>query len=1010
MKQYLLKVWMTAALSLLALGGAWGQESYTLGYPNVSDITHESAKLNVWASVGGASFGPPTWTPIPEYYSCYVVLPSNQKPPTISQVLSGEDSNSVPVGINFQGKIGLMSSDYEFFGSISGLAADTEYVVYLVTTEDDFQTVVIETTEPTSVSFSTITGPTPLTADLSPLDDALNVPVSTSTFEITFSENVVLAGGNVLVELYQSGTVVGSTGLYSSNISNNVVSLSFNHTLEYEKEYEIVFPANAIKSDATGALFSGLSDETAWTFTTETAPPFWAEEEGYPMIANQTADDFDLLGKVDQGGTYYFVVSDEEAMLTYEEIYTAATSGGTGGFFAAGNDDVVADTEFKATISTANWEPGINYYLFVYTSNEVKNGEIVRLTIDRTAPNLRIIGTFPSAGYSVLPIDADIVLTFSEKIYGVEKGVLVELTTENAGSFIELVTGETTVSTGISVSEDGRVFTLSPTVPLSENTSYSVDFSELADAQFNVATIPAHTFSTDGLNEWTGNGATDNWSDAGNWSGGYAAGKSVIIPSNSSGKYPVISSDVEVNNLTINPGAALTHIGGELTVSGEFILKSSVDVNASYINSGVEGVNLYVDGDKVHVEQVINDVYMTYLISSPTKGTTTANFGGYFPLYLYDNATDTWPAVTFSDPMQAGVGYRMWTDDPIVFFSGEFNTGGVQVPLTYTNGKGYGWNLVGNPYSASIDWTLLKVIENSQNIEDNFWVWMPTQRAYGAYSASTTIPLNIESSIIPSNHAFLVKVISPEEQAYINFDPSAQLVNSNNYLKAGSTYSTSYVKLAGVFGNVKDEMAVAFIDDASMGLDRYDMEKRFANQKHVFELFTNISNLQAAINAIPLEESVEVPLGYNAMVAGDFSIEMVKDNTENVSCILVDKSLEIEQVLRPGDRYEFSAAKGKNITRFALKFSKIVTSERDIERPVADFSCHVLDSEIFVDFDNAHDGVRFQVADVQGRILKQGSILDSSKFSVGAYEQGVYLLTFNDLNGQWYGSQKVVVY
>src|SRR5690606_41631517 len=71
-------------------------------------------------------------------------------------------------------------------------------------------------------------------------------------------------------------------------------------------------------------------------------------------------------------------------------------------------------------------------------------------------------------------------------------------------------------------------------------------------------------------------------------------------------------------------------------------------------------------------------------------------------------------------------------------FRSEFNTGGVQVPLTYTNGKGYGWNLVGNPYSASIDWTLLKVIENSQNIEDNFWVWMPTQRAYGAYSASTT--------------------------------------------------------------------------------------------------------------------------------------------------------------------------------------------------------------------------------------------------------------------------------
>src|SRR5690554_4872309 len=351
MKQYLLKVWMTAALSLLALGGAWGQESYTLGYPNVSDITHESAKLNVWASVGGASFGPPTWTPIPEYYSCYVVLPSNQKPPTISQVLSGEDSNSVPVGINFQGKIGLMSSDYEFFGSISGLAADTEYVVYLVTTEDDFQTVVIETTEPTSVSFSTITGPTPLTADLSPLDDALNVPVSTSTFEITFSENVVLAGGNVLVELYQSGTVVGSTGLYPSNISNNVVSLSFNHTLEYEKEYEIVFPANAIKSDATGVLFPGLS-AGEWSFTTEAAP-FTLDLQEPEDGASNIALDASLVATFNQNiklGTSAAVhIYDYKSELLVETITTGLS---------------VSDSELTIN-PTSDLAEGTHYYVVI---------------------------------------------------------------------------------------------------------------------------------------------------------------------------------------------------------------------------------------------------------------------------------------------------------------------------------------------------------------------------------------------------------------------------------------------------------------------------------------------------------------------------------------------------------------------------------------------------------------------------------------------------------------------
>src|SRR5690554_7479406 len=120
MKQYLLKVWMTAALSLLVVGGVWGQESYSEGYPNVSDITHESAKLKVKASVGGYIPGAQPWLPgTAEYYVNFVVVSSTDASPSILQVLAGQDGNGVPVGHDFQGKIGLMAPDYEFSGSIS---------------------------------------------------------------------------------------------------------------------------------------------------------------------------------------------------------------------------------------------------------------------------------------------------------------------------------------------------------------------------------------------------------------------------------------------------------------------------------------------------------------------------------------------------------------------------------------------------------------------------------------------------------------------------------------------------------------------------------------------------------------------------------------------------------------------------------------------------------------------------------------------------------------------------
>src|SRR5690554_4056461 len=342
-------------------------------------------------------------------------------------------------------------------------------------------------------SFTTEAEPDPLlmdTSSLSPADGADEVPRA-PTLEVSFNQAITWGLSGVLtIHRYDNDATVAtiSPGETGATISQDKLSIIFSSDrLEYGTKYYVIIDEGFVKALNTSAVFPGLSDKDVWTFTTETAPPFWAEEGGYPMIANQTAADFDLLGKVDQDGTYYFVVSDEDSMLTYDEISTAATSGGTGRFLAAGNDVVVADIEFEATISTADLEPGFNYYLFVYTSNGDKNGEIVRLTIDRTAPRLRTTETFPSAGYSVLPIDADIVLTFSEKIYGVkEGGVLVELTTDNAGSFIKLVTGETSVTTGISVSEDGRVFTLSPTDYLSENTSYSVEFSELYDAQFKI--------------------------------------------------------------------------------------------------------------------------------------------------------------------------------------------------------------------------------------------------------------------------------------------------------------------------------------------------------------------------------------------------------------------------------------------------------------------------------------------------------------------------------------------
>jgi len=539
--------------------------------------------------------------------------------------------------------------------------------------------------------------------------------------------------------------------------------------------------------------------------------------------------------------------------------------------------------------------------------------------------------------------------------------------------------------------------------------SYELIIRKVKDLSGNLsAKVDTVNFETDGLFTWTGDGENSDWSNEENWDGGLVSGKSILIPGNLD-YYPVIGEgeEVTVHNLTIESGAYLTHTGGKLTITGKLLLQSDTDGNASYIKTGG---TLNVDGDSVRVEQYFGNPILTFLISSPTKGTSAANFGGYYPLSVYDNKTDTWPNVGIQETMSPGIGYRMWTLDNLVYFSGQLNSESITVDLTRTNGKGYGWNLVGNPYPAGLDWTLLDVDENSK-IEDSFWLWMPKDKKYGAYSVATDIPINIESSVIPSNHAFLVKVKLDEPQGSITFKPTAQVPSQGNYLKSAKVSSVPYVKLAGVSGAVKDEIAVAFVEDASFAYDKYDLEKRFANQQSVFELYTNAGSAQAAINAIPLNGTYTLPLGYNALKSGNFGVEMVSDYTDNISCVLIDKELGVERLMRRGDKYEFTVNKAeKNISRFELKFTNIITSDKPIEQGQFEFDLFAKDHGIYISFSPMDFELNFEVIDINGRLLNAGELIDNHNVLLGVYDKGVYIVRITDKAGKVSKSSKVAVY
>lgn len=1125
MKTHILKTWLIAGLSLFAISTAWGQTvtySPSIGATGVSvspvlsiefddAITIENGNIYVYEEdVNGFIL------PIPSMVEVIIGRPPVTT--TINPILS-VDSENKTLSIDLSGH--TLPYDKTIYVSIDGSVIRVGGTQWNTLDPGDWSVL-------SSWSFTTEAAPKPLTATLSPVDNALNVPISTPNFVLTFSENVELAGANFYVELFENGVSKEVQSVGVNNILNNKISLSFNYPRQYAKEYSITIPANAIKSVATGALFTGLSAgqwsftteaepitadppyvvangyipavgavevsrapsisvqfdkpivwgtggmffirkvtggqaavtvspgqvgatissdklsivftsplleygtqyyieitndfvrafvgdvpfpgmgfSDGWTFTTETAPPAWVDS--YPSISNQTVDDFQLDVWADVTGAFYGVLTQSSTQPTAEQIAQGQNSVGSAARIAF--NQVVNSIETFSSIDVDFNDQtllGQSYFLhLVYRSGGTypKYGEIKTIEIDRIIPTVE--KTYPANNLMVFPAPDAIEITFSELVVGTNGEAL----NDAYFSLVQNSNPEIPIQFTVSVSAEGErtVATLRPTTVLMDNTAYTLTINTVYDLSDNPSAASTISFETDGIAQWTGS-SSSSWTDAANWGGTLpVVGKSVLIPGGLS-NYPLINSEtINVHNLTIAPGAVLSHSGGTINVSGLFHLQSSSDVNASYINTG--GV-LNATPDSIRVDQVISNIDLTYIISSPTNSSTAANFGAYFPLYRYDNPTDTWEAI--SSAMTPGVGYRMWTDDTMVSFTGSFNAGNIGVSLLRTDGQGYGWNFVGNPYPASIDWTELNITEAS-SVENAFWMWLPTSRSYGSFSAATNIPINISSSIIPSNHGFLVKVKKELGSGSITFSPGAQVGNSTSYLKSASTREVApHFKLAGVSSSFRDELAIAFVDESSLDLDKFDMEKKFAERKNIFELYSISGESKSVINALPSADKIEIPLGYNALQKGDYSIEMLSNSEDNANVVLVDKLLDVETNLTVGSKYDFTINEtGKNSTRFTLKIEKVLTSNQEIKD--ADNSKAVTvfanDGEIFVNQISAGVFNRYSIVDVQGRLVKEG-VLSSAIGSkaLGAFDKGLYIVSFSNGKDKNVMNSKVVVY
>lgn len=451
---------------------------------------------------------------------------------------------------------------------------------------------------------------------------------------------------------------------------------------------------------------------------------------------------------------------------------------------------------------------------------------------------------------------------------------------------------------GITVSVNAEV---SPASGIAQDFTSPVPYTVTAENQTQKSyTVTVELDITpDVTNIWNGNISTD-WNHPGNWSHGVPQEQMSVHIGAYMTRFPTISSNVTIKNLTVDAGATLMQVSGTLTIQGEFRLKSSSEVNASYI---MTGGSIDIEPEKVIIEQVISNPGYNYAISSPVSGSlaTRLNSGITGTTYIYNNPTNTYLQLDENEPFEPGTGMVFRNNDHIQF-SGVINTGSVIVPLTRTS-AGLGWNFIGNPYTAAVDWRSL----NKTNVDDLFWIYRNDLGTYGTFNNNTglAVGLNDPPYLIPSGHAIWVRVTLGQAEGAVTFSPNAMVHNPFSYLKAKKPHDYSFIKLISRYNGHSDEAAIAFVPESTKGAsDPYDSDKLFGNNRKTAEIYTLSQGRPLAINALPQEESMTIPLGVFVRRSGVLGMQLSDhDLTDNTVVLLRDKLTGEITDLTSGQRY-----------------------------------------------------------------------------------------------------------
>ena len=455
---------------------------------------------------------------------------------------------------------------------------------------------------------------------------------------------------------------------------------------------------------------------------------------------------------------------------------------------------------------------------------------------------------------------------------------------------------------------------------------------------------------------WKTTASSLDWNTDTNWDGGVpTSSRDVIIPAGAS-YYPAESPGPDFTigsgkQMIVEPGAKASI--SSLTNNGTIILNHNTTDFASLIlnnytrgSGGTEEIQLYLSGGGSE----LNEDYKWHYISSPVASLSTAMFAAVtnnlaqyvesrpvFSLmegwvaydgYVYSTGRTDGP--TFSS-LTPGKGYNYFNNtDNTYTFGGSFNTSDVTITLPYTTGTPqtmHGFNLLGNPFSAGLNWDdIIEGVYFPYPANTSKGLYFTRDNLQCSYISGVGVPSDV-TGIIPPMQGFFNKTSSAGNSIVL---PAAARTHENIHSRYKGSGTIPLVRLAIIEDDVSnDETVVRFSEMAKTGLDNdYDALKMFLSEKKT-TIHTSLEGVDYAINGQPFPESIlEIPVVVNVTTARTHKIASTQlQGLEGYQLYLTDKSTGFTANLKTTPVLTFSAEPGLISNRFILKIDMSTGTE-----------------------------------------------------------------------------------